>query len=37
MKSYRLVTPIALALSFAASAQAQVVGGVMLVTGAEMH
>lgn len=36
MKSYRLST-LALSLSFAASAQAQVVGGVMLVTGAEMH
>ena len=37
MKSYRLVASIALSLSFAASAQAQVVGGVMIVTGAEMH
>ncbi len=37
MKSYRLISTMALSLSFAATAQAQVVGGVMLVTGAEMH
>ena len=37
MKSYRLVSSIALSLSLAATAQAQVVGGVMIVTGAEMH
>ncbi len=37
MKSYRLISAVALSLSFAASASAQVVGGVMLVTGAEMH
>ena len=37
MKSYRMISTMALSLSFAATAQAQVVGGVMLVTGAEMH
>ena len=37
MRSCHPVAAMALSLSFAASAQAQVVGGVMLVTGAEMH
>lgn len=37
MKSYRLISTMALSLSFVASAQAQIVSGVMTVTGAEMH
>jgi hypothetical protein len=37
MKTHASLTAIALSLWFASSASAQVVGGVMTVTGAEMH